>query len=107
MPEPLTMYKEAFQRFVAGDLDAAILGYRAVLEVDAGFALAYQGLSEAHARSGDLDSAVAAIQKAIELEPSEPLYHTSLSRFLQRQGKIPEAEEAAAQAARTQARHSG
>lgn len=106
MAEPLQMYKQAFQRFAQGDLDGAIEGYLEVIGVDAGFALAYQGLSEAHARRGDLDAAIQAIQKAIELEPTEALYHTSLSRFLQRQGKIPEAEEAAAQAARTQARQS-
>ena len=41
---------------------------------------------------------------AIESDPEESPYYTSLSRFLQMQGKIPEAEEAAANAMRLQAR---
>jgi len=103
MSDVVQMYKEAFRLFAAGDLEGSIEAYLRVIEANAEYALAYQGLSEAYARHGDLDHAIAAIRRAIELEPSEPLYHTSLSRFLQRQGKIPEAEEAAAQAARTQA----
>jgi len=107
MADVLQMYKDAFRRFAAGEIDVAIEAYQEVLRQDPSFALAYQGLSEAYARQGDLDAAIQAIRKAIELEPSEPLYLTSLSRFFQRQGKIPEAEEAAAQAARTQAQQSG
>ncbi len=102
MAEAKAIYKQAFAAFVRGDLDAAIEGYRAALEADPGFALAYQGLAEAHARRQELEPAIAAIRRAIELDPEESLYHTSLSRFLQRQGRIPEAEQAAAAAARLQ-----
>ena len=102
MADVKQMYKDAFQLFAKGDVDGAIAGYRAVIDTDPSFSLAYQALAEAHARSGDLEAAVEAIRKAIDAEPEESLYHTSLSRFLQRLGKIPEAEEAAMNAARIQ-----
>jgi tetratricopeptide (TPR) repeat protein len=104
MADVKTLYKEAFRHFADGRVSEAIAGYRRVLEIDPKFALAYQALSEAHARSGDLDAAIDAIQHAIQMDPEESLYHTSLSRFLQRQGKIPEAEAAAAAAHQLQAR---
>jgi tetratricopeptide (TPR) repeat protein len=104
MADVKTLYKEAFRCFVDGKVDEAIAGYRNVLELDPGFALAYQALSEAYARKGDLDAAIGAIEQAIQVDPDESLYHTSLSRFLQRQGRIPEAEAAAAMAHQIQAR---
>ncbi len=104
MQDVKVMYKAAFKRFAEGDVEGAIAGYREVLLVDPKFALAYQALSEAHARQGNLDAAIEAIQQAIQADPNESLYHTSLSRFLQRQGKIPEAEAAAAAAQQLQSR---
>ena len=102
MSEVAALYKEAFAAFTRGDTEAAIAGFERVIEADAAFALAYQGLAEVYSRAERLDEAIVTIQKAIELEPNESLYLTSLSRFLQRQGRIPEAEEAAARAARIQ-----
>jgi tetratricopeptide (TPR) repeat protein len=99
-----TLFKDAFRLFAEGRVDEAIAGYHKVIQADPGFVLAYQALSEAHARNGDLDAAIEAIQHAIEADPEESLYHTSLSRFLQRQGRIPEAEAAAAVAHQLQAR---
>ena len=96
------MYKEAFGFFTSGELESAIDGFQKVIEADASFTLAFQGLAEVYGRLDRLDEAIATIQKAIELEPDESLYHTSLSRFLQRQGKVPEAEEAAMVASRLQ-----
>jgi len=104
MSDVKAMYKDAFRRFVAGEVDEAIAGYRKVIEADPQFPLAYQALSEAHARQGDIDAAIVAIQRAIDVDPEESLYYTSLSRFLQRQGRIPEAEAAAAQAQQLQSR---
>ena len=102
MADVAGMYKDAFGFFTRGELEAAIEGFRSVIEADASFTLAYQGLAEVYGRLDRLDEAIATIRKAIELEPDESLYHTSLSRFLQRQGKIPEAEEAAMVASRLQ-----
>ncbi len=104
MSDVAALYKEAFGAFTRGDTEAAIAGFQKVIEADASFALAYQGLAEVYGRADRLDDAVASIQKAIEIEPEESLFLTSLSRFLQRQGKVPEAEEAAARAARLQTR---
>jgi len=102
MADLRAQYQEAFAAFARGDLTGAVARYEALVGAAPDFALAFQGLAEAHARLGQLDDAIAAIRRAIELEPDESLYHTSLSRFLQRQGNIPEAEEAAAQASRLQ-----
>lgn len=104
MSDSRTLYQQAFDAFVREDYDDAVRGYRALIESDPGFVLAYQGLAEVYSRQDQLDLAIETIQKAIELDPEESLYHTSLSRFLQRQGKIPEAEAAAGEAARIQAR---
>ena len=102
MSEVKAKYQEAFDAFLRQDYDASIAGYLGVIEADANFELAYQGLAEVYSRVDRLDDAVATIQKAIDLDPTESLYLTSLSRFLQRQGKVPEAEEAAARAVRVQ-----
>jgi tetratricopeptide (TPR) repeat protein len=69
MADKKALYKQAFGAFARGEYAEAIAGYRALAEVDPSFALAYQGLAEAHAKSGDLDAAIDAIQKAMEEEP--------------------------------------
>ena len=102
MSDRRAQYQEAFEAFTEGNYDAAIERYRALLEVEAGFALGWQGLAEAYSRKGQLEEAVGAIRKAIDIEPGEALFHTSLSRFYQMQGKIPEAEEVAAVAQKLQ-----
>ncbi|HTO70013.1 MAG TPA: tetratricopeptide repeat protein [Myxococcota bacterium] len=104
MAELRSLYQQAFDLFVAGKYDESVAAYQRVLAADARFALAYQGLAEVYSRLNQMDDAIATIRKAIECDPDEALFHTSLSRFLQRQGKIPEAEEAAAVAARKNAR---
>ena len=104
MSDIKALYQTAFDAFVSQDYEAAVAGFLAVIEADPAFELAYQGLAEVYARVDRLEDAVVTIKKAIELDPGESLYLTSLSRFLQRQGKIPEAEEAAASAARVQAK---
>jgi tetratricopeptide (TPR) repeat protein len=104
MSELRALYQQAFDAFVKGDHDAAIAAYERVIARDPRFGLAYQGLAEVYSRQNRLDDAVATIKKAIECDPGEALFHTSLSRFLQRQGRIPEAEEAAAVAARMNAK---
>jgi tetratricopeptide (TPR) repeat protein len=104
MSDLRALYQEAFNLFAGGKYAEAVAAYQKVLERDARFGLAYQGLAEVYSRLDRLDDAVATIRKAIECDPEESLFHTSLSRFLQRQGRIPEAEEAAAVAARMTSR---
>ena len=103
MSELRAQYQQAFDAFVKGDYEQAVAAYQHVIERDASFGLAYQGLAEVYSRLDRLDDAIATIKRAIECDPNEPLFHTSLSRFLQRQGRIPEAEEASAVAARMNA----
>ena len=67
MSEVAALYKKAFGAFTRGDTDAAIAGFEKVVEADASFALAYQGLAEVYGRADRLDEAVATIKKAITL----------------------------------------
>jgi tetratricopeptide (TPR) repeat protein len=100
MAEARALYKEAFARFVAGDLEAAIAGYRAAVAADGSLAIAWNGLAMALAQHGDLDGAIEAGRRLVELEPEEALGHTSLSIFYQRKGMIREAEDEKAVATR-------
>ena len=100
MAEARALYKDAFGRFVKGELAEAIAGYRAALAADDRLAIAWNGLAMALAQHGDLDGAIEAGLRLVELEPDEALGHTSLSIFYQRKGMIPEAEEEKAIATR-------
>lgn len=100
MAEARALYKDAFARFVKGELAEAIAGYRAALAADDRLAIAWNGLAMALAQQGDLDGAIEAGLRLVELEPEEALGHTSLSIFYQRKGMIPEAEEEKAIATR-------
>lgn len=102
MSDLKAQYKRGFDAFTRGEYDEAIAAYQQVIEADAGFALVYHALAEAHARKGELERALEVIDRAIELEPSESLYHTSRSRLLQQLGRIAEAEDEAALAMRLQ-----
>ncbi|MEM9174471.1 MAG: tetratricopeptide repeat protein [Myxococcota bacterium] len=93
-----SIYKEGFQLFVKGDVDAAIARYHDAIAEDASLAIAWNGLSMAYAKKGDLDAAVEAAEKLVALEPNDPLSHTNLSRILMQKGMIPEAEDARARA---------
>ncbi len=102
MSDARAIYREGFDHFAKGELDLAIARYRAALELDDRFALAWNGLSMALGRKGDFEAAVEAARRLIELEPDDPLSHTNLSRLLQQMGRIPEAEEASATATQLQ-----
>ena len=93
-----SIYKEGFQLFVKGDVEAAIARYRDAIDLEPTLAIAWNGLSMALAKQGDLDAAVEAAEKLIEIEPDDPLSHTNLSRILMQKGMIPEAEDARAKA---------
>lgn len=107
MADARSLYKEAFDHFVQGRLDAAIAGYRRALDTDADLAIAWNGLAMALAQQGDVDGALQAARHLVELEPNDPLAHTSLSLFYQRKGMIAEAEIERAKALELQARGSG
>ncbi len=100
MSEARALYKQAFQSFVGGEVDAAVAGYKKAVAADPKLAIAWNGLAMALERAGDLDGAIDAVKRLIALEPDEALGHTSLSMFYQRKGMIPEAEQEKAVAAR-------
>lgn len=93
MPDARTLYREGFQHYIGGELDAAVALYREALGLDDSLALAWNGLSIALGRLGQLDEAIEAGHRLIALEPDDPLSHTNLSRLLQQKGLIPEAED--------------
>ena len=92
------LYHEAVDSLAAGDLPAAVSGFRASVEADASFADAAHGLLHALRAAGQLDEAVAVAHQLIDADPDDILAHTSLSILYQHQGKIAEAETAATRA---------
>ena len=98
------LYKEGFQRFLAGDYEDAAALYRQAVAADPELAIAWNGLAMSLDRAGDLDGALEAGKRLVELEPDEALGHTSLSIFYQKKGMIPEAEEEKAIAMQLQMR---
>jgi tetratricopeptide (TPR) repeat protein len=93
-----TRYHDAVDSLAAGDLPAAISGFRASLEADASYADAAHGLLHALKFAGQFDEAVAVAQQLIAADPDDVLAYTSLSILYQHQGKIGEAEAAAMRA---------
>lgn len=93
MKEAKALYKEGFQRFIAGNYDQAVALYREAVSIDPDLAIAWNGLAMSLDRLGDMDGALDAGKVLVALEPDEPLGHTSLSIFYQKKGMIPEAEE--------------
>jgi tetratricopeptide (TPR) repeat protein len=96
MPTPDELYDAAVDQIAAGNPEAAVARYREALDLDAGFADAWEGLSMALADLERWDEAIAAATKVVELTPDEQLAYTNLSRIHQRAGNIPEAEAWAA-----------
>ena len=96
MPTAEELYNRAVDCVAAGDLEAAVLAYRQALEIDAGFADGWEGLSMALADLGRFDEAIAAAERVVALLPDELLSYTNLSRIYQKAGDVPKAEEWAA-----------
>ena len=92
-PEAKALYRKGFEHFANDRHDEAIALYEQALALDAGFAIAWNGLSLAHRQKGELDAAIEAGRRLVELEPDDALSHTNLSILYMRQGLVPEAEE--------------
>jgi tetratricopeptide (TPR) repeat protein len=91
--EARTHYKAGLEHFAADRADQAIDAYRQAIALNGDFAMAWNGLAMALAKTGDLPAAIDAARRYVELDPDEPLAHTSLSILYQQQGMIPEAEQ--------------
>ena len=92
------LYNDAVDCVADGKLDEAITKYREALDLDPGFADAWEGLSMAYADKEMWEEALAAAKKVTELTPEEQLGFTNVSRIYQRAGNVPEAEAWAAKA---------
>ena len=59
----------------------AIHNFKKAIELDPGYASAYNGLGTAYGKVGDIDAAVFCWKKAVELKPdfSYPLYNLGLT----------------------------
>ena len=104
MHDARSVYREAFQHFASGRLDEAVAGFQRAIEMEPGYALAWNGLSMAYRNLGDLDRAIEAARRLVELEPDDPLSYTNLSILYRSRGMVPEAEDAKARAMQLEAR---
>lgn len=86
-------YDRAVDHVAEGELEAAVAAYRDALQIDAGFADAWEGLSMALSDLGRFDEAIAAAERVVELMPDELLSYTNISRICQKAGDVPKAEE--------------
>lgn len=98
MSTSVEIYNEAEKLKDAGDLEGAAAKLNALLEQDAGYALAHSALAVIYTRLRRHDEAIQHALKVCELEPKDAFSFTALSVTYQRAGKIPEAEHAMAQA---------
>lgn len=94
----LDIYYDALDSFAAGDLTAAILGFRRCLAMDPVMLDAMHGLIRVLQDAGQLDEAIATAHRLSALDPDDVLAHTSLSILYQHKGMVPEAEAESAKA---------
>ena len=64
-----SLYKDGLQKFVAGDVDAAVKLFEASLDKSKGYAPAYRGLGMAYERRGDRRRAIRAFETYLRLAP--------------------------------------
>jgi tetratricopeptide (TPR) repeat protein len=96
MPTASELYDRAVDCVAEGDLEGAVTAYRQGLDIDPGFADAWEGLSMALADLGRFEEAIAAAERVVALLPDELLSYTNISRICQKAGDVPKAEEWAA-----------
>lgn len=83
-------YMQASQAAAAGELEAAIRGYRSAIVADPHYADAYGDLGSALALTGKWEEAAEQLRKATALRPSDALFHANLARVLAKLGKDAE-----------------
>ena len=71
----------------------AIEHFKAALNIDSRFDLAYNALAECYRQLGDLDKAIEMAQTYRDLYPNDPIARAALSRLYQENGMIEEAEQ--------------
>lgn len=73
-PAAQAAYARAESHFQRGDLESAMVEYRAAIGADPYFALAYQHLGDCLYRVGQLPAAIAHLRQAIALNPTATAY---------------------------------
>jgi Flp pilus assembly protein TadD len=98
MPSLQEQYDDAMFEFSAGNYDAAIERFKAVLADDPAHFDSQLALGMAYYRKGDFKTAIEEGQKAQKLKPEEQLVHTNLSLFYMKAGEKGLAEHHGMQA---------
>ena len=88
------LFDDASGDLAIGDLEQAIIKYRAAVEIDPDFFDGWHALGLTLKNSGDLKSAIGAALQATTLRPNDQLAWTALSQIYMQDGQIPEAEDA-------------
>ena len=91
-------YYAALDLMADGNLEKAVVEYKASVSADPTFTEAMHGLARALQDLQRYDEAIQVANKIAELDPDDVLAHTSLSVLYQKKGMIPEAEAEGAKA---------
>lgn len=94
MAEVQDALARAIARHQAGDLEAALRAYGAILADHPDHADATHLLGLVHHQMGDPGAAVSHIRRAIALDPKAVMYHANLGRVLMAQGQAAAAVDA-------------
>jgi predicted Zn-dependent protease len=92
------LFDDANGHLAIGDLQAAVLGYRACVGIDPNFFDGWHALGMALLKTGQIKEAIGCGLQSVTLRPNDLLAWTSLSQMYVRDGNIPEAESAKANA---------
>ena len=87
-------FDEANAALATGDLENAIVGYRACVTEDPAFFDGWHALGMALMKTGNLKEAIGAGLMATDLKPNDLLAWTGLSQMYVQDGQIAEAEAA-------------
>ena len=74
-----------------GEYDRAILEYNKAIEIDPGFAKAYNGRGNVHQSKGEYDQASLDFTKAIEIDPKDAIAYTNRGRAFYAKGEYDRA----------------
>ncbi len=92
------LFDEGHGHLALGELEEAVVAYRACVEQDAAFFDGWHALGMALMKVGRYGEAIEAGRRAVELRPNDQLAWSSLSLFYVRDGQIKQAEDAGAKA---------
>jgi type IV pilus biogenesis/stability protein PilW len=92
--EVLIYFNSGVDHYYQQDYSKAIQAYQKVIELDPGYAEAYNNLGIIYQEAGDLDRALASYQKAIEINPKSEKALNNLGVLLYLKGRYEESIQA-------------